>query len=195
MIDTELIKKVFFLLKERGIKLITAESLTGGLISSEFTKIPGASEVLWGGYVVYTPQAKINLLNIDPKTIENFGLVSRQTVEAMAFGALKNFFDSSKELLPAISIAVSGAAGPSSLEGHPPGTVCVSSAFFHPQRFASEKLNDLKKNQSSKILKKDSLIFKTHTYEFLGTRDGVREQTLNKAFLHVLSLAENQTNY
>ncbi len=50
VIDFELIKKVFFVLKERGIKLITAESLTGGLIASEFTKIPGASEVLWCGW-------------------------------------------------------------------------------------------------------------------------------------------------
>ena len=91
MIDVELIKQVFFILKEKDIKLITCESLTGGLISSEFTKIPGTSEVFWGGYVVYTPQAKINLLNVNPETLKNFGLVSVQTVEAMNLGAVKNF--------------------------------------------------------------------------------------------------------
>ena len=178
MIDFELIKKVFFVLKERGIKLITAESLTGGLIASEFTKIAGASEVLWGGYVVYTAQAKIALLNIHPELIDSFGVVSTQTVESRAFGAVKNFVDASCVSAPAVSIAVSGVAGPSSLEGNPPGTVCISSAFFYPT------FSDLK------ILKKDDLVFKTHTYEFSGLRDEVREQTLNKAFLHVLSLTE-----
>ena len=178
MIDFELIKKVFFVLKERGIKLITAESLTGGLIASEFTKISGASEVLWGGYIVYTPQAKISLLNIEPDIIDSFGVVSPQTVEAMALGAVKNFFNASCAPEPAVSIAVSGVAGPSSLEGNPPGTVCVSSAFFCPAP------SDLK------ILKKDAFVFKTHTYRFSGSRDEVREQTVNKAFLHVLSLTE-----
>ena len=42
----------------------------------------------------------------------------------------------------------------------------------------------------SKILKKEALVFKTHTYRFSGSRDEVREQTLNKAFLHVLLLTE-----
>lgn len=178
MIDFELIKKVFFVLRERGIKLITAESLTGGLIASEFTKISGASEVLWGGYIVYTPQAKISLLNIEPDIIDSFGVVSPQTVEAMALGAVKNFFNASCAPEPAVSIAVSGVAGPSSLEGNPPGTVCVSSAFFCPAP------SDLK------IFKKNALVFKTHTYRFSGSRDEVREQTVNKAFLHVLSLTE-----
>lgn len=178
MIDFELIKKVFFVLRERGIKLITAESLTGGLIASEFTKIPGASEVLWGGYIVYTPQAKISLLNIEPDIIDSFGVVSPQTVEAMALGAVKNFFNASCAPEPAVSIAVSGVAGPSSLEENPPGTVCVSSAFF------CLAPSDLK------ILKKDAFVFKTHTYRFSGSRDEVREQTVNKAFLHVLSLTE-----
>lgn len=184
MIDFELIKKVFFRLKERGIKLITAESLTGGLIASEFTKIPGASEVLWGGYVVYTAEAKISLLNIEPELIDSFGVVSPQTVEAMAFGAVKHFFDASCVPEPAVSIAVSGVAGPSSLEGNQPGTVCVSSAFFYPASFEFKKLHDFK------ILKKEALVFKTHTYRFSGSRDEIREQTLNKAFLHVLSLTE-----
>ena len=184
MIDFELIKKVFFVLKERSVKLITAESLTGGLIASEFTKIPGSSDVLWGGYVVYTAQAKISLLNIEPELISSFGVVSPQTVEAMAFGAVRNFFDASCAPEPAVSIAVSGVAGPSSLEGNPPGTVCISSAFFCPASFGFKKLHD------SKILKKEALVFKTHTYRFSGSRDEVREQTLNKAFLHVLSLTD-----
>lgn len=184
MIDFELIKKVFFVLKERGVKLITAESLTGGLIASEFTKIPGTSEVLWGGYVVYTAQAKISLLTIEPELISSFGVVSPQTVEAMAFGAVKNFVDASCAPEPAVSIAVSGVAGPSTLEGNPPGTVCISSAFFCPAP------SDLKKLHDFKILKKEALVFKTHTYQFSGSRDEVREQTLNKAFLHVLSLTE-----
>ncbi|AIN94496.1 CinA family protein [Treponema putidum] len=184
MIDVELIKKVFFVLKEKGIRLITCESLTGGLIASEFTKIPGASEVFWGGYVVYTAEAKISLLDVCPETLKNFGLVSAQTVEEMAFGSIKRFFDASFVPVPIVSLAVSGAAGPSSLEGHPPGTVCVCSAFY-PETFDSTNLHDLK------IFKKEALVFKTHTYKFLGSRDEVREQTLNKAFLHVLSLTEH----
>ena len=49
---------------------------------------------------------------------------------------------------------------------------------------------DFKKLHDSKILKKEALVFKTHTYRFSGSRDEVREQTLNKAFLHVLLLTE-----
>ena len=111
-------------------------------------------------------------------------MVSPQTVEAMAFGAVKHFFDASCVPEPAVSIAVSGVAGPSSLEGKPPGTVCISSAFFYRASFEFKKLHD------SKALKKEALVFKTHTYRFSGSRDEVREQTLNNAFLHVLSLTE-----
>ena len=182
MIDVELIKQVFFILKEKDIKLITCESLTGGLISSEFTKIPGTSEVFWGGYVVYTPQAKISLLNVNPETLKDFGLVSVQTVEAMNLGAVKNFLKASSKSISVVSIAVSGAAGPSSLEGKPPGTVCISAAFFNSKNFDLKILDNLKK---------DSLIFKTSSYKFLGSRNEVREETLNKAFEHILSLTKN----
>nr|WP_305880080.1 hypothetical protein [Treponema sp. OMZ 790] len=82
-------------------------------------------------------------------------------------------------------MAVSGAAGPSSLEGHPAGTVYVSSALFDSKNLNFKIQNGLKK------VEKSSLLFDTHFYKFSGSRDEVREQTLNKAFLHVLSLIKN----
>ena len=47
---------VFFELRKQRKRLITAESLTGGLIAAEFTRVPGASEVFWGSFAAYTPE-------------------------------------------------------------------------------------------------------------------------------------------
>lgn len=156
MIDTCLIKRSFSELKKRGIKLITAESLTGGLISAEFTKITGASETVWGGFVTYSPQAKISLLGVEPEIIERYGVVSAETAEAMAYGALNAFLAKNTGGLEAVAIAVTGVAGPDSLEGKPVGTVFTGIASF------------LKGNMECK----------TFQFLFSGDRNQVREKTV-----------------
>ena len=116
------VKKLFRSLDSEKLTLVTAESLTGGLIGSEITSIPGSSGIYWGGIVTYSIDAKIRLLGVDPLIIDDYGVVSKETVEAMAAGALAV---SGAD----IAIAVSGIAGPSGgTEDNPVGTVWISSA-------------------------------------------------------------------
>lgn len=109
-------------LQSGGYTLVTAESLTGGLIGAELTAIPGVSSVYWGGIIAYTIDAKQRLLAVDPVIIETCGVVSRETVEAMARGALS--------VSPAdIAVAVTGVAGPGGgTEAVPVGTVWIAVA-------------------------------------------------------------------
>ena len=89
----------------KRLKIATAESCTGGLIAGALTEIPGASEVVDRGFVVYSNNAKTKLLNVRAAVIMRHGAVSEEVARAMAEGALKN---------SAADIAVSctGIAGP-----------------------------------------------------------------------------------
>lgn len=93
------------LLQERGLKLVLAESCTGGLLGSRITDVPGSSEYFLGSVVAYAYEAKAELLRVSWDTLNTRGAVSRETVLEMAKGA--------RDLLRAdISISVSGIAGP-----------------------------------------------------------------------------------
>jgi len=92
--------------KSRGLKLVTAESCTGGLISALLTEISGSSDVFECGFVTYSNESKIKLLGVDEKLIEQHGAVSEQVASAMAQGAIaKTGAD--------VAVAVTGIAGPS----------------------------------------------------------------------------------
>ena len=93
------------LLLARGLKLVLAESCTGGLLGSRITDVPGSSEYFLGGVVAYAYEAKVELLGVSWDTLNTRGAVSRETVLEMARGIRK--------LLKAdIAISVSGIAGP-----------------------------------------------------------------------------------
>lgn len=96
---------VFNLLNDEGIKLGLCESCTGGLISSRFTRIPGASNVLDRAIVTYSNEAKIEELDVPSNIIEKHGAVSEETAFAMAKGLLdKTNLD--------IVLSITGIAGP-----------------------------------------------------------------------------------
>ena len=101
-------------LRSRGWTLALAESLTGGLIGSRLTAVPGASDVFRGGLVSYASDVKFDLLDVPEGPV-----VSEEAVTAMAHGAAK--------LLGAdCAIAVTGVAGPDPLDGEDPGTVWMA---------------------------------------------------------------------
>lgn len=77
------------LLKERGEFVSTAESITGGLISSSLVDISGASEVLKEAYVTYANESKEKLLGVSHETIEKYDVVSRQVLKEMLDGLRK----------------------------------------------------------------------------------------------------------
>lgn len=99
-------EKLLVQLRARGLKIATAESCTGGLVSDRITNVSGSSEIFPGGIVSYSNEAKANLLNVSMDTLNVYGAVSKETVLEMARGARKLFNAD-------IGISISGIAGPS----------------------------------------------------------------------------------
>ena len=93
------------LLHERGLKLVLAESCTGGLLGSRITDVPGSSEYFLGGVVAYAYEAKADLLGVSWETLNTKGAVSRETVLEMARGVRHR-------MKAHIAVSVSGIAGP-----------------------------------------------------------------------------------
>jgi nicotinamide-nucleotide amidase len=99
------------LLLQKGLKLILAESCTGGLISHRITNVPGSSDYLLGSLVSYSYETKEEWLGVRHSTLSIYGAVSREIVIEMARGArasLKRFFPIKR----VIGLSVSGIAGP-----------------------------------------------------------------------------------
>jgi len=107
-------------LRDRGLRLCTVESCTGGWIGELVTATAGSSNWYDRGFITYSNDAKIELLGVDPALIRQHGAVSEETVKAMVAGALERC---SADLV----LAVSGIAGPGGgSEARPVGTVCFA---------------------------------------------------------------------
>lgn len=91
--------------KERGVKVATAESCTGGLVATRITSVPGSSSVFLGGVVSYANAVKSELLGVPQELLGRAGAVSAECAEAMAVGV--------RERLGAdVAVSVTGIAGP-----------------------------------------------------------------------------------
>lgn len=109
-------------LMEEGQSLTAAESLTGGLVMNSLAQISGASKVLYGGFVTYMTHSKVELLGVDTLTIQEYSVVSDPVVRQMAEKAREKADTD-------LSIALTGVAGPDSLDGHPAGEVYIALAI------------------------------------------------------------------
>jgi len=110
------------LLRQRGERMATAESCTGGLIAAACTELAGSSDWFERGFVTYSNEAKHELLGVDPRSIARDGAVSETVARAMAEGALAR-------APVAWSVAVTGIAGPGgATPGKPVGTVWLAVA-------------------------------------------------------------------
>jgi PncC family amidohydrolase len=99
------------LLLAKGLKLVAAESCTGGLVGHRITNVPGSSEYYLGSVTAYAYEAKERLLGVSHDTLMTYGAVSRETVLAMAQGIRRALApDFSMEKI--VGVAVSGIAGP-----------------------------------------------------------------------------------
>ena len=83
-----LAREVLKIACDRDIPIATAESCTGGLLASLLTDVEGYSHIFDRGFVVYSSQAKCDLLGIERRLVDDCGAVSRNVAEAMALGAL-----------------------------------------------------------------------------------------------------------
>ena len=145
-------------LREQGLKLVCAESCTGGLICACLTEIPGSSDIVERGFVTYSNAAKSEVLDVPEAMIETHGAVSEEVAGAMAQGAL----DHSRA---DIAVAVTGIAGPGGgSEEKPVGLVFIAAA------------------------RRDArLVHMRCRFGDIG-RGAVRERTVDKAFKLVRSL-------
>lgn len=118
--DEDLLEgKIGEILLEKNLNLSVAESCTGGLLASKITDISGSSKYFIGGICVYSNETKINLLDVDKKTIEKFGAVSEETALEMAKNVRKKFGTD-------IGLSVTGIAGPTGgTEEKPVGLVWI----------------------------------------------------------------------
>jgi len=108
------------MLLERNMVLATAESCTGGQIANRITNISGASRYFSQSFVVYTNQAKIQVLGVNPETLDAFGAVSEEVALEMLEGCLSV---SGAD----IAVATTGIAGPTGgTETKPVGMVCIA---------------------------------------------------------------------
>ena len=109
-------------LEAAGLRLVTAESCTGGRIAEAVTAVPGSSAWFDRGVVAYSNEAKQEMLDVPASLIEAHGAVSEPVVAAMARGARAGCSDRAV-------IAVSGIAGPGGgSAAKPVGTVCLAVA-------------------------------------------------------------------
>lgn len=108
------------LCRAKGVTLTVAESCTGGGVASAITAVAGSSDYFETGYVTYANTAKMRLLGVPGRVIDEHGAVSREVVEAMVAGACR---DSGAHL----GVAISGVAGPGGgSDDKPVGTVWLA---------------------------------------------------------------------
>jgi nicotinamide-nucleotide amidase len=105
-----------------GLKLVTAESCTGGLVAGLLTEIPGSSAVVDRGFVTYSNEAKTEMLGVPAELIAELGAVSGEVALAMALGALDGSHAD-------IAVSITGIAGPGGgSEAKPVGLVHFAAA-------------------------------------------------------------------
>ena len=110
-------------LEAAGLRLVTAESCTGGWIAEAVTAVPGSSAWFDRGAVAYSNAAKREMLDVPASLIETHGAVSEEVVAAMARGARGGCAGRA-------AVAVSGIAGPGGgSAAKPVGTVCLAVAI------------------------------------------------------------------
>lgn len=130
------IARLIDVLRSRGLRLATAESCTGGLLSGLVTEIAGASDVFERGYVTYSNASKIGLLGVDAHLLHTRGAVSAEVARAMAEGAQRN---SAAD----VAVSITGVAGPGQSERKPVGLVYIGLARSGTDSVAVEfKLGD-----------------------------------------------------
>ena len=147
-------------LLDRELRLVTAESCTGGWIGKAVTDAPGSSAWYLGGIVSYSNSLKQALLGVHPSTLASHGAVSEATAREMAIGALET-------LGGHVAIAVTGIAGPDGgAPGKPVGTVWFAWAWHRDGEIGMRVAHEV----------------------FPGDREAVRRATVERGLSEILRL-------
>ncbi|MHA1338593.1 MAG: CinA family protein [Promethearchaeota archaeon] len=156
MILKKYMNKFFIKLKSQKIKLLIAESATGGLFSHLFTNISGSSEVLLADIVCYSPISKTLLLDVPVDIINKFGMVSEETAIGLLEGLNKikekiqenTNFKSYKFLL----ICITGIAG-APIENKPKGLFYIGISYKNKKKILKFQLKGNRKRLKYKAVK------------------------------------------
>jgi len=141
------------LCRARGFRISAAESCTGGLVMARLTEVPGSSDYVDRGVVVYSNQSKTDLLGVPADLIEQHGAVSEPVAEAMARGMVKRAGTD-------LAVGITGVAGPGGgTPEKPVGMVAVAAAWA----------------------RQNAIETRVRTYKFVGGREMVRFQASQAA--------------
>ncbi|MEB3422108.1 NAD(+) synthase [Salipiger marinus] len=110
-------------LGDRRMRLVTAESCTGGLLAASLAKMPGSSETLEGSFVTYRASLKTAALGVSRATIAERTVYDPEVARQMACGALEAAPEAH------VALAITGVAGPGPDQGKPPGYVCIAACL------------------------------------------------------------------
>ena len=126
------------LLTDQSLTLSVAESCTGGSLSALLTSVSGSSTYFDRGYIAYSNQAKMDMLDVDAEVLERFGAVSKQTAFEMVNGVIQNSHSD-------IGVSITGIAGPTGgTVEKPVGMVCFGFCvkdkyFVKTQHFSGDR--------------------------------------------------------
>lgn len=151
------------ILIENKLTISTAESCTGGLLSSKLTDVSGSSAYITLNFVTYANEAKENILGVKHSTLKNYGAVSEECVKEMAQGVLRVTNSD-------IALCTSGVAGPTESENKPAGTLWVCVSFKN--KIYTKKI--VMPNNTPRVEMKEK--FANSALEFLGE---ILNQNLN----------------
>jgi len=129
---TKLSESVLDLARQKNLRIVTAESCTGGLVGGLLTEIAGSSDVFERGFATYSNHAKIELLGVPKAVIRGPGAVSPECAGAMAEGALKNSHTH-------LAVAITGVAGPGGSGNKDEGYVCFATAMLNAPTLTREE--------------------------------------------------------
>jgi len=157
-------EKLGKLLEKSGIRLVTAESCTAGMVAAALGDIEGSGEWLEGAFVTYTVEAKQVMLGVAEDDIGRYGLTSEEIAEKMAVGALHG-------CEARLAISNTGVAGPGDApDGTKAGTVCF--AWVLHQAGKEKRI-------------------RTTTAHFGGDRTAVREQASAYSIAEAIPILES----
>ena len=131
-------------------KIASAESCTGGMLASSLTDIAGSSDVFDRGFITYSNDAKIDMLDVKTTTLDAHGAVSEQVAREMAIGAVTH---SNAD----IGISITGIAGPGGSDHKPEGRVCFGIHFRNISKSQTIEFGALGRNGVRKAARDHAL--------------------------------------
>ena len=132
-----MLNKLAKILTEKNLTISTAESCTGGLVSSMLTDVSGSSAFVKLNFVTYANEAKHEILGVSNETLEKYGAVSEQCAREMAEGLMKKTNCD-------IALCTTGVAGPTGGTKEKPVGLCYISVKYKDKITVEKVLLDPK---------------------------------------------------